>query len=178
VKIKKKSFALKVAVNCAGLLGPYAPIHQVSGEDWQSLMATNLNGVFFSMKYEIAAMLESGKGSIINVSSALGLVGMPLASTYVASKHAINGLTKSAALEVATQNIRINAVAPGGVDTPLLRSTTAATPEGLAAIESTHAMKRIAQVEEIAKTIRFLASDEASFITGSVISVDGGWTAV
>lgn len=165
------------AVNCAGGLGPYASLTEIDGKDYRDLIAQNLDSVFFSMKHEIRSLLKSSEGgSIVNISSALGLVGFANASPYVASKHAIIGLTKSAALEFAHARIRVNAIAPGAVDTPLFRSTTGSSPEGLEAITQLHPMKRIASPSEIADGVMFLLGSASSFITGTILPIDGGWT--
>lgn len=164
------------AVNCAGVLGPYGNLEEVTPEDWNALINDNLNSLFYSLKHEIKALKQNGEGSIVNISSALGIAAMAMAGPYVASKHAIIGLTKTAALELAESNIRVNAIAPGAVDTPLFRATTGSTPEGLEAITNLHPQKRISQPEEIASAALFLLSDESKFITGATVPVDGGWT--
>lgn len=172
----RKFGQLDGAVNCAGVLGPYGNLDDVTPEEWQALIHDNVDSLFYSLKHEIKALRQNTQGSIVNISSALGLTAMAMAGPYVASKHAIIGLTKTAALELAEQNIRVNAIAPGAVDTPLFRATTGSTPEGLAAITNLHPQKRISQPEEIASTALFLLSDEARFITGATVPVDGGWT--
>jgi NAD(P)-dependent dehydrogenase (short-subunit alcohol dehydrogenase family) len=178
---------LDAAVNAAGILGPTGPLHELDREAYRSAMANNLDSVMWCMQHEIAAMLRtieaggdtgrSDGGSIVNISSAAGVVAFPSCPTYTASKHAIIGLTRTAAVDYATQGVRVNAIAPGGVDTPLIRSTTCATPEGKAMIEGLHPMKRLAQPSEMAGTALYLCSPAASFVTGAVISADGGWTA-
>lgn len=168
---------LAVAVNCAGILGPVGPLHTLASEDIGELLAVNLDGVIHCMKHELAALLASGGGSLINISSAAGLVGFPTAAAYTAAKHAVVGLTRTCAVDYAGEGIRVNAIAPGGVDTPLIRATTCATAEGRAMIEGLHPMKRLGRPEEIAAAALFLASDEASFVTGETFSVDGGWVA-
>lgn len=167
---------LDCAVNCAGILGPVGPLHTLDAEAIRELFAVNLDGIVHCMKHELAALVEGG-GSIVNISSAAGLVGFPTAAAYTAAKHAVVGLTKTCAVDYAEQGIRVNAIAPGGVDTPLIRATTCATPEGRAMIESMHPMKRLAEPEEIAGAAVFLVSDDASFVTGETLAVDGGWVA-
>lgn len=168
---------LDVAVNCAGILGPVGKLHLTASDDYLEAMDNNLHGIFYCMKHELGVMQMAGRGSIINISSAAGLVGFPTAATYTAAKHGVIGLTRTCAIDYAEGGIRVNAIAPGGVDTPLIRATTCATPEGRQMIESLHPMKRLGQPEEIANAALFLASDEASFVTGEVFSVDGGWVA-
>ena len=165
------------AVNCAGILGPVGLLHEVDPEQVMATLATNLIGVYHCMAEELAQMVEAGDGAIVNIASAAGLVGFPGAGAYTASKFGVVGLTKNAAIDYAQTGVRVNAVAPGGVDTPLLRATTCATPEGEALITGMHPMKRLADPSEIAAAVGYLLSDEASFVTGEVLSVDGGWCA-
>lgn len=165
------------AVLSAGVLGPVGPLHEADIEAVRTTMEINLYGVLYGMREALARMVEQRTGSIVAVASAAGTVGFPTAAPYTASKHAIVGLVKTCALDYAQAGIRVNAVAPGGVDTPLIRATTCATPEGRAFIEGLHPVKRLAQPEEIATGIAFLLSEQASFITGAVLPIDGGWTA-
>jgi NAD(P)-dependent dehydrogenase (short-subunit alcohol dehydrogenase family) len=166
---------LDVAVNSAGLGNPdRSRVGELTFDSWRRLMNVNLDGVFLSMKAEIAAMLGGG-GSIINVSSVMGTVAVSGASAYVASKHGVVGLTKAAALDYAKDGIRVNAVAPGYVDTPMLANRSEAQR---AEIASRHPMGRIAAAEEIAAVVAFLASSESSFVSGAYYTVDGGYTAL
>jgi NAD(P)-dependent dehydrogenase (short-subunit alcohol dehydrogenase family) len=166
---------LDVAVNSAGLGNPdRSRVGELTFDSWRRLMNVNLDGVFLSMKAEIAAMLGGG-GSIINVSSVMGTVAVPGACAYVASKHGVVGLTKAAALDYAKDGIRVNAVAPGYVDTPMLANRSEAQR---AEIASRHPLGRIAAPEEIAAVVAFLASPESSFVSGAYYTVDGGYTAL
>lgn len=169
---------LDAAVNNAGMLGEIGKLADISVAGWHEVIENNLSSVFYCMKEEIAVMLRQGRGAIVNIASTAGLVAYPHATPYVASKFGIVGITATAAAEYATQGIRVNAIAPGGVDTPLFRSTAGATPEGAHRIAEMHPARRVAQPGEIAAAVLFLASDEASFITGTTLPVDGGWTAI
>ena len=164
---------LDVAVNNAGAEGQVGPITDQTAESYAATFDTNVLGVILSMKHEVRAMQEQGRGSIVNISSTYGHEGAGGASIYVASKHAVEGLTKSAALELARSGIRINAVAPGPTDTGMLTRFTG-TPENKASLVTTVPMARLGLAEELANAIVFVASDEASFITGHVLNVDGG----
>jgi len=168
---------LDVAVNNAGVEGELAPVAGQTAANYRATFETNVLGTLLSLKHEIPVMLAQGSGSIINLSSIAGQVGMPGASVYVASKHAVEGLTKSAALEVAAQGVRINAVAPGPVETAMLTRFTGGSDDAKAGLLSMMPAKRGAAPEEIAQTIVFLASDKARFLTGQSIAVDGGYTA-
>jgi NAD(P)-dependent dehydrogenase (short-subunit alcohol dehydrogenase family) len=173
--VVKRWGRLDVAVNCAGILGPVGKLHETDTAAYRELMDNNLDGMFHSMKHELAAMFSAKRGSIVNIASAAGVVGFPMASAYTAAKHGVVGLTRTSAIDYALDGIRVNAIAPGGIDTPLIRATTCATPEGQQMIEAMHPMRRLGQPREIANAALFLASDEASFVTGAVYSVDGGW---
>jgi NAD(P)-dependent dehydrogenase (short-subunit alcohol dehydrogenase family) len=168
---------LDLAFNNAGVgEGISAPIHERTSQEFERVIATNVRGVFLALKYEIAAMLANG-GAIVNNSSVSGLVGFPGSAIYVASKHAVVGLTRSAALEYAQRAIRINAVCPGGTATPLMdRITGGAATERHRHFVGFHPMGRMAQPEEIAAAVVWLCSEQASFVTGHALSVDGGWT--
>jgi NAD(P)-dependent dehydrogenase (short-subunit alcohol dehydrogenase family) len=170
--------ALHLGVNNAGIGGESATVGDYSIEGWRKVMSINLDGVFYSMKYEIQAMLAAGGGAIVNISSILGLVGFPQASAYTSAKHGVVGLTKAAAIEYGQAGIRVNSVNPGFVSTPLL--TSAGIVEGTdmcAFIAGKHAMNRLGSAEEIAEGIVWLLSDKASFVTGIPFPIDGGYTA-
>lgn len=174
VAFTKETFGgLNIAVNNAGIGGESNPTGQASIEGWNKVIAINLSSVFYCMRYEIPAMLEQGGGAIVNVASILGSVAFAGSPGYVAAKHGVVGLTKTAAVEYATQGIRVNSVGPGFIATPLLD----AVEEMKQAIADLHPMKRLGTAEEVAALIVFLASDAASFITGSYHLADGGYTA-
>jgi NAD(P)-dependent dehydrogenase (short-subunit alcohol dehydrogenase family) len=167
---------LDVAVNNAGTEGQVGPITDQSAASYAATFDTNVLGVILCMKHEVSAMQGQGSGSIINISSTYGHEAAPGASLYVGSKHAVEGITKSVALEVAKSGVRVNAVAPGPTDTSMLSRFTG-TPENRAAIVAEVPMGRLGLSEELANAIVFIASDEASFITGHILHVDGGHTA-
>ena len=167
---------LDVAVNNAATEGRGGPITDQTAESFAATFETNVLGVVLSMKHEVRAMQAQGSGSIINISSTYGHLGARGASVYSASKHAVEGLTKSAALEAAGFGVRVNAVAPGPTETAMLDRLTGA-PEKKAAFYAAVPLKRARTPEEVADAITFLASDKARFITGQVIRVNGGKTA-
>jgi NAD(P)-dependent dehydrogenase (short-subunit alcohol dehydrogenase family) len=164
---------LDIAVNNAGTEGLRGLVTQQTAESYAATFDTNVLGVLLSMKHELRVMLPQGSGSIVNISSTYGSVGAAGASVYVASKHAVEGLTKSAALEVAGTGVRVNVIAVGTTDTGMLTRFTN-TDENKAALVSTVPLKRLATPEEIAHVIAFVASANASYMTGSSIPVDGG----
>jgi NAD(P)-dependent dehydrogenase (short-subunit alcohol dehydrogenase family) len=164
---------LDVAVNNAGTEGQVGPITDQTAESYAATFDTNVLGTILSMKHEVRVMKGQGRGSIINISSTYGHEGAAGASIYVGSKHAVEGLTKSVALEVAKSGIRVNAVAPGPTDTGMLTRFTG-TPENKAALAATVPMGRLGRTEELASAIVFIASDEASFMTGHILNIDGG----
>jgi NAD(P)-dependent dehydrogenase (short-subunit alcohol dehydrogenase family) len=172
----KRFGRLDIAVNNAGTEGVPGPVTEQTAESFAATFDTNVLGTLLSMKHELRVMLNQGSGSIVNVSSAYGSVGAAGASVYVASKHAVEGLTKSAALEVAGTGVRVNVVAPGTTDTGMLTRFTS-TDQNKAALVSTVPVKRLATSEEIAHVIAFVASENASYMTGSSIPVDGGMIA-
>ena len=167
---------LDIAVNNAATEGPGGLVTEQTAESYAATFDTNVLGVLLSMKHELRVMLHQGAGSVVNVSSALGSVGAPGASVYVASKHAVEGMTKSAALEVAGTGVRVNVVAPGTTDTGMLTRFTN-SDENKAALVATVPVKRLATPEEIAHVIVFVASANASYMTGASIPVDGGMLA-
>ncbi|WP_321814898.1 MULTISPECIES: glucose 1-dehydrogenase [unclassified Paraburkholderia] len=168
---------LDVAVNNAGTEGHIAPIVEQSAANYEETFSANVLGTLLSVKHEMRVMLEQGAGSIVNLSSIAGLVGIAGASVYVASKHAVEGLTKSAALEGAATGVRVNAVAPGPVATNMLDRFTGGSDDNKAGLLATVPARRAASPDEIAETILFLASDKARFLTGQSIAVDGGYVA-
>lgn len=163
------------AFNNAGVLGPAAPLHEIASEDFDAVMRTNVSGVFWAMKYEIAAMLQSGGGAIVNNASVVAQVAFPGLSPYNTSKHAVLGLTRSAALDYFKRGIRINAVCPGPVETPMAESGFGSLEQLRAAGEGFPA-GRVGLPEEIARPVLFLLSGAASYISGQGLTVDGGFT--
>jgi NAD(P)-dependent dehydrogenase (short-subunit alcohol dehydrogenase family) len=168
---------LDVAVNTAGTEGQPGPVTEQSAESYAATFDTNVLGTLLSMKHELRVMLAQGSGSIINVSSTFGQTGGAGASVYAASKHAVEGLTKSAALEAAGAGVRVNVVAPGPIDTGMLTRFTG-TDARKAALIAGVPLQRVGRPEEIAQVIVFLASDKSAFITGATLAVDGGKTAL
>src|SRR5271166_1903375 len=167
---------LDVAVNNAGTEGKPGPVTEQSAESYAATFDTNVLGTLLSMKHELRVMLPQGSGSIVNVSSTYGRMGAPGASVYVASKHAVEGLTKSAALEAAGSGVRVRSVAPGPIETGMLARFTG-TAERKAALTKTVPLGRVGQPDEIARAAVFLASDRASFVTGQILAADGGKSA-
>jgi len=167
--------ALHLAVNNAGIGGAQAPTGEYPVDAWQQVININLNGVFYGMRYQLPAIERAGGGAIVNMASILGSVGFANSSAYVASKHALLGLTKTAAMEYAQKGIRINSVGPAFIQTPLL--TNNLSQEMLDGLAGLHPMGRIGTSEEVSALTCFLLSDRASFITGSYHLVDGGYTA-
>jgi NAD(P)-dependent dehydrogenase (short-subunit alcohol dehydrogenase family) len=167
---------LDVAVNNAGSEGQPGPVTEQTAESYAATFDTNVLGTLLSMKHELRVMIPQGRGSIVNVSSAYGHVGAAGAAVYVASKHAVEGLSKSAAIEVAGTGVRVNVVAPGPIETGMLNRFTG-NAENKAGLVAVVPVKRVGTPEEIAQTILFVASDKASYMTGTSVSVDGGMLA-
>lgn len=167
--------ALHLAVNNAGVGGPAAPTGEYPLEGWHTVLAINLNSAFYGLRYEIPAIIASGGGAIVNMASILGTLGFADAPAYVAAKHGMVGLTKTAAIEYAKHGVRINAVGPGFIDTPLLSNNL--DPAALAYVTGLHPVNRLGTSEEVSELTCFLLSDAASFITGSYHLVDGGYAA-
>lgn len=163
---------LDVALNNAGIGGEPSKVGDMTEQQWLKVIGVNLNGVFNCMKHELAQMEKQKSGAIINMSSILGKVGFATSAHYVAAKHAVIGLTQTAALEYATQGIRVNAICPGFINTPLLKQLK---NEDLQHIVNMHPMLRLGKAEEIADGFIFLASNQSSFISGTTIEIDGGY---
>ena len=170
----KQFGGLHLAVNNAGIGGPLGPIGEYPVDGWDKVIAINLSGVFYGLRYQIPAMLSSGGGSIVNVASILGKVGTKGSGAYVAAKHGVIGLTETSALEYAAQKIRVNSIGPGYILTPLLESLDDATMNALVGL---HPMGRLGTAEEVAELALWLNSDKASFVTGAYYNVDGGYLA-
>ena len=164
---------LDAAVNNAGTEGEPGPVTEQTAETYAATFDTNVLGTLLSLKHELRVMLAQGSGNIVNISSVVGKIGFPGASVYTASKHAVEGLTKAAALEGAPAGVRVNAVAPGPIETGMLDRFTG-SEEAKAGFAATIPAKRFGTPEEVAQTILFLASDKAPFLTGQSIAVDGG----
>lgn len=169
---------LDCAVNSAGIAGTVSlPTHEYPEGDWLQMIAINLTGTWYCVKVELAQMLAQGGGNIVNIASAAGLVGQPTNVPYAASKHGVVGITKTAAIEYATQNIRVNAICPTAIETPMLmegRRKLAYNPEALEQAKNLQRMKRMGQPQEVADVALWLCSDESTFITGHAMAVDGG----
>jgi NAD(P)-dependent dehydrogenase (short-subunit alcohol dehydrogenase family) len=169
---------LDYACNNAGIEGTQAPTADYPEEIWNRVININLTGVWLCMKYEIPQMLTQGGGVIVNMASILGTVGFPNAAAYVAAKHGLIGLTKTAAIEYAPRGIRVNAVCPAFIATPMLdRAGLLTNPEVYATLVNLHPIKRLGKPEEVAEAVIWLCSDAASFVTGHALLVDGGYIA-
>lgn len=165
---------LDCACNNAGIGGDQAPLADYTVEGWNRVIAVNLSSVFFCMKHEIPAMVRAGGGSIVNMTSILGAVAFPAAPAYVAAKHGLVGLTRSAAIDYADRKVRVNAVGPGFIRTPLLSQLDEGTMKTIVGL---HPLGRLGTAEEVATLVVWLSSEEASFVTGSYYPVDGGYLA-
>jgi len=174
-KTKDHYGRLDFAFNNAGIEGVPAEIQDNKEEDWDRTINVNLKGVWLCMKYQLPIMLEQGSGSIVNCASIAGLVGFPGLAAYVASKHAVVGMTKTVALETAQKGIRVNAVCPGVIKTPMIDRFTGKQKEVEQAFLAKKPMGRFGEPEEVASAVLWLCSDESSFITGHALAVDGGW---
>jgi NAD(P)-dependent dehydrogenase (short-subunit alcohol dehydrogenase family) len=167
--------ALHIAVNNAGVGGPIAPVGEYPLDGWDKVIAVNLSGVFYGMRYQIPAIKAAGGGSIVNVASILGHVGFRNSAAYVAAKHGVVGLTKNAALEYGPDKIRVNAVGPGFILTPMIAKSL--DPGAIKTLEGLHALGRLGDPSEVAELVLWLSSDKASFVTGSYYAIDGGYLA-
>lgn len=167
---------LDIACNDAGIEGKISELHLGDIENFNEVINTNLRGVWLCMKHQVHQMLQNGGGSIVNISSIAGLVGFSGSAPYVASKHGVIGLTKTAALEYAQRNIRVNAICPGPIYTEMLQRIMDTNPNFKSDITNQVPMHRIGEVSEVANAVTFLASSQASYITGQALSIDGGWT--
>jgi NAD(P)-dependent dehydrogenase (short-subunit alcohol dehydrogenase family) len=168
--------ALHLACNNAGIAGPQGPTGDYPLDGWQQVIGINLSGVFYCLRYQIPAMLAAGGGAIVNMASILGQVAFAGSPAYVAAKHGVVGLTQSAAVEYAAAGIRVNAVGPGFISTPLL-SGLEAQPGALEQLVALHPIGRLGKAEEVAELVLWLLSDRASFVTGAYYAVDGGYLA-
>jgi NAD(P)-dependent dehydrogenase (short-subunit alcohol dehydrogenase family) len=175
-KTVEKFGRLDFACNNAGIGGESNPTASYSIEGWQNVIAINLSGVFYCMKYEIPEMIKAGGGAIVNMASILGQVGFPGAPAYVAAKHGIIGLTRNAAIEYAAQGIRVNSIGPAFIRTPMIASLEE-NAEALKMLVSLHPIGRLGLPEEVAEVVVWLSSQKASFITGAYIPIDGGYLA-
>ena len=176
--VTRRHGRLDFAVNCAGAGGDMATLERADQGTWDDVMAVNARGTWLSMRYEVLAMLASGGGgAVVNVSSVFGLAGAPAHHAYVASKHAIVGMSRSVALEVAQRGVRVNALCPGVTATDGMRRAEAAVPDLVGALVSRHAIGRMATEAEIASAALWLCSPGAAFVTGAALAVDGGYLA-
>jgi NAD(P)-dependent dehydrogenase (short-subunit alcohol dehydrogenase family) len=169
---------LDAAVNNAGLQIPRSPLADVVDDDFDRVLAVNLRGVFLALKHEIRAMLKTGGGAIVNISSAAGIVGIPNITPYATSKHGLTGLTKVAALDYAARGIRVNAVAPGTTNTELFKVGPGSSPEALTAIMARVPMGRVAEPDEISGAVVWLCSEASAYVTGQTLAVDGGFVVI
>ncbi|MCM4158571.1 short-chain dehydrogenase [Antarcticibacterium sp. W02-3] len=175
VKLAIKTFGkLDIAVNNAGISGAAAPVGEYDPQEWDKVVRINLSGVFYGMRYQIPAMLENGGGSIINVASILGSVGFAYSAAYVAAKHGVLGLTKTAALEYSAKGIRVNSTGPAFIKTPMIQDLD---KDVLEQVVAKHAIGRLGKADEVAQLHLWLASQRSSFATGAYYPIDGGYLA-
>ncbi|WP_250007519.1 glucose 1-dehydrogenase [Actinoplanes sp. M2I2] len=167
---------LDFAFNNAGIEQPVAPLHEISDDQWDRIIDINLRGVFYGMKHQIPALLATGGGAIVNTSSGAGVIGIAGQSAYAASKHAVIGLTKAAALDYAAAGVRINAVCPGIIETPMMDRFSGGTEEGRQRVIAQEPVGRMGRPEEIASAVLWLCSDLGAFAVGHALVVDGGQT--
>ncbi|MDR8390020.1 SDR family oxidoreductase [Aliifodinibius sp. S!AR15-10] len=171
---RKKYGALHIAFNNAGIVGPVGPVADIPIEEWDQVISINLSAIFYGMHYQIPAIIESGGGNIVNTASIMGQVAAANQSGYNSAKHGVVGLTKSAALEYSDKKVRINAVGPGYIDTPLLDFLDEEQKQHLVGL---HPIGRLGKAEEIAELVLWLASEKSSFVTGGYYPADGGYLA-
>ena len=164
-------------INNAGISLGNTILGATESDDLKQMLDTNVMGVYYGMKHGINAMLKTGGGTIVNLASIAGINGLYATAQYNASKHAVVGLTKGAAIDYATKGIRINAVAPGAIKTSIFQSALDSGAYDISGIENLHPMQRLGEVEDVARGIFFLASEENTFMTGSILSIDGGYNA-
>ena len=166
---------LDVLVNNAGIEGPVAPVHAVSPDDWRRVFEVNVHGTFYGVRHALPHMVKAGRGAIVNVASVAGLNAFPAHAAYAASKHAVVGLTRTVALEVAQSGVRVNAVCPGFTDTPMVREGLEKMNRmGQDALLRRVPMRRLARPNEVAEAVVYLCSDAAAFVTGQTLVIDGG----
>jgi NAD(P)-dependent dehydrogenase (short-subunit alcohol dehydrogenase family) len=165
------------AMNNAGGVRATGPLHELDADEWRAEVDHNLTSVFFGLKYQVPAILESGGGSIVNNASIGGVCGIPGLAAYAAAKHGVVGLTRSVALEHATAGVRVNALVTGNVDTPLYRRLSDVAEDGPLPGEQPNPTKRAATADEVASFVAYLLGDESTFVTGAALAVDGGFTA-
>lgn len=168
---------LDIAFNNAGTYGESLSLTEQADSEYDRMMNANVKGVWLSMKYEIAQMLKQGRGAIVNTASVLSVIAMPSVPLYTASKYAVVGLTKAVALQYAKSGIRINAVGPGAIETDMFEKATGGQDEAKASMAGLHPMGRVGQPSEVANAVLWLSSDNASFVTGDILMVDGGYVA-